>query len=115
MADNPIPANPVYWPRVKQILDGIMGRWTQRRSREPYPGIHEYYWDSPEDLAKCAPLGRRLIEPGVPGRQTQLVLALTRGVASTGRMPLGGPFLSAEEVDEIVAWIDAGMPVGPQD
>jgi hypothetical protein len=28
-------------------------------------------------------------------------------------MPLNGPFLSRSEVDEIVAWIDAGMPVGP--
>jgi hypothetical protein len=28
-------------------------------------------------------------------------------------MPLQGPFLSSAEIDEIVAWIDAGMPEGP--
>jgi hypothetical protein len=28
-------------------------------------------------------------------------------------MPLQGPYLSAAEIDEIVAWIDAGMPAGP--
>jgi hypothetical protein len=30
-------------------------------------------------------------------------------------MPLQGPFLSSAEIDEIVAWIDAGMPAGPPD
>jgi hypothetical protein len=30
-------------------------------------------------------------------------------------MPLQGPFLSSAEIDEIVAWIDAGMPEGPPD
>jgi hypothetical protein len=28
-------------------------------------------------------------------------------------MPLKGPFLSKEELDEITAWIDNGMPEGP--
>ena len=38
-------AQPVYWPRVKAILDDIMARWEARWGREPYPGIHEYYWE----------------------------------------------------------------------
>lgn len=115
MPDQQTTTNQVYWPRVKEILDGIMERWKQRWGREPYPGIHEYNWETPEQLAKCAPLGRPLIEPGVPGRETQLVLALTRGVASTGRMPLRGPFLSSAEVEGIISWIDAGMPLGPKE
>ncbi len=28
-------------------------------------------------------------------------------------MPLNGPFLASAEIEEIVAWIDAGMPEGP--
>jgi hypothetical protein len=29
-------------------------------------------------------------------------------------MPLRGPFLSRTEAAEVAAWIDAGMPVGPE-
>lgn len=112
MSAQPTPA-PVYWPRVKAILDGIMARWQERWGREPYPGIHEYYWDTPEQLAGAVLSGHRAIEPGVPARETHLVRSLARGVGAFGKMPLQGPFLSRSEVDEIVAWIDAGMPAGP--
>ncbi len=112
MSDSQTPA-PVYWPRVKDILDGIMARWKARWEREPYPGIHEYYWDTPEALAEAVLSGHRAIEPGIPARETHLVRSLARGVGAFGKMPLNGPFLSRSEVDEIVAWIDAGMPAGP--
>lgn len=115
MSGSPGNDNVVYWPRVKEILDGIMERWKQRWGREPYPGIHEYYWDTPQELAQAVLSGRRAIEPGVPGRETQLVRSLTIGVGTVGRMPLRGPFLSRSESEEIVAWIDAGMPEGPED
>ena len=105
--------NVVYWPRVKEILDGIMGRWKQRHGRDPLPGIHRYYFDSPQQLAECVLSGTRAIEPGIPGRETQFVRALARSVGSWGRMPLRGPFLSEEETDEIASWIDRGMPEGP--
>ena len=103
----------VYWPRVKAILDGIMERWKTRWEREPYPGIHEYAWETPQQLATTVLSGYRAIEPGVPGRQTHLVRSLARGVGTFGKMPLQGPFLSSAEIDEIVAWIDAGMPEVP--
>ena len=106
--------NVVYWPRVKEILDGIMERWKQRRGRDPLPGIHRFYWDSAQQLAESVLSGTRAIEPGVPGRETQFVRALARSVGTSGRMPLRGPFLSEEEIDEIVSWIDAGMPEGPR-
>lgn len=106
-------APPVYWPRVKTILDDIMERWKTRWGREPYPGIHEYYWDTPEQLAMAVLSGFRAIEPGVPARDTHLVRSLMRGVGGFGKMPLSGPFLSNAEIEEIVAWIDAGMPAGP--
>src|SRR5712664_3298286 len=44
MDDRQPSAQPVYWPRVKAILDGIMAAWEARWGREPYPGIHEYSW-----------------------------------------------------------------------
>lgn len=103
----------VYWPRVKEILEAIMTRWKARWGREPYPGIHEYAWDTPQQLAAAVLSGRRAIEPGVPARETHLVRSLARGIGTFGKMPLHGPFLSAAEVDEIAAWIDAGMPEGP--
>jgi hypothetical protein len=110
-----VPANnqPVYWPRVKEILDRIMERWIERAKRKPYAGIHEYYWATPQDLQKSVLSGHRAIEPGVPGKDTNLVRSLARGVRGTGRMPLRGPFLSTEELNEIIAWIDSGMPERP--
>jgi hypothetical protein len=113
MHNDQTPDHPVYWPRVKSILDDIMERWKARWGREPYPGIHEYTWDTPQQLAVTILSGYRAIEPGVPGRETQLVKSLIRGVGGFGKMPLQGPFLSSSEIDEIVAWIDAGMPEGP--
>ena len=104
----------VYWPRVKEILDGIMARWIARWGREPLPGIHAYYWETAQELQESVLSGLRSIEPGVPARETNLVKYLARAVGTSGKMPLRGPFLSKEEVDEIVAWIDGGMPEGPE-
>ena len=105
--------NEVYWPRVKEILDGIMDRWKERWGRDPLPGIHRYYFDSRDQLANSVLSSLRAIEPGVPGRETALVRSLARSILTFGRMPLRGPFLPPEELDEIVSWIDAGMPEGP--
>ena len=92
-----------------------MDRWRQRWGREPLPGIHVYSWNKSQELKDTVLSGVRAIEPGIPGRETQFVRALARSVGTSGRMPLRGPFLSSEEIDEIVAWIDAGMPEGPPD
>jgi len=113
MSEGHTPAQSVYWPRVKAILDGIMERWIVRWGREPYPGIHEYYWETPQQLANTVLSGFRAIEPGVPGRETHLVRSLARGVGGFGKMPLHGPFLSNQELEEIVVWIDTGMPEEP--
>ena len=113
MSDHQTPDQGVYWPRVKDILDGIMGRWKQRWGREPYPGIHEYAWETPQQLAEAVLSGYRAIEPGVPARETHLVRSLARAIGTFGKMPLHGPFVTRAEIDEIVAWIEAGMPAGP--
>ena len=113
MSDSTGEAQVVYWPRVKELLDGIMERWKERWGREPLPGIHAYYWETPQELQAAVLSGLRAIEPGVPGRETQLVRSLARSVGTSGRMPLRGPFMPAHEIDEIVAWIDNGMPEAP--
>ena len=100
---------PVTWQRVKELLDGIMGRWVTRHG-EPAPGIHDYYWDTPDRLANNKPYGRQLIEPGKPGRETNLLIFLRKGVGTIPRMPRGGPYLNEEETAEIERWIDDGMP-----
>ena len=101
--------NQVKWSRVKELMDGIMARWVARHG-PPVPGIHDYYWDTAQKLASNKPYGRQLIEPGVPGKDTQLVLFLKSGVRTIPRMPRGGPFMSDEEIEEIISWIDSGMP-----
>jgi len=112
-SDDPSEAKPVYWPRVKEILDGIMARWIERAGRQPLPGIHDFFWETPQALKESVLSGIRAIEPGIPGRETALVRSLARAIGTSGRMPLRGPFLSKEETDEIVAWIDSGTPEGP--
>jgi hypothetical protein len=106
-------AQVVYWPRVKEILDGIMARWIERWGRQPLPGIHAYYWETAQELKESTLSGLKSIEPGKPARETNLVKSLARAVGTSGRMPLRGPFLPPEEVDEVVAWIEGGMPDGP--
>ena len=86
---------PVYWPRVKEILDGVMNRWEERWGREGYPGIHEYYWETSQELKDSVLSGYRSIEPGVPAKDTWLVKSLARAVATYGKMPLRGPFWPA--------------------
>ncbi|PKB80073.1 MAG: hypothetical protein BZY88_10070 [SAR202 cluster bacterium Io17-Chloro-G9] len=103
----------IYWPRVKEILDNIMERWIERWGRQPLPGIHAYYWETPQELQESVLSGLRAIEPGIPARETQFVRSLARSVGTSGKMPLRGPFLTPSEVDEVVAWIDGGMPEGP--
>ena len=87
-----------------------MARWEAREDRTGMPGIHDYRWESPDHLANDSAMGKRFIEPGVPGEQTNLVIGLRKGFGVIPRMPMNGPFLRLEEIQEIVKWIDSGMP-----
>ena len=100
----------VRWPRVQEILTEIMQRWERREKRRGLPGIHGYYWDTPQELAEDEAMGLKFIEPGVPAAETALIVSLRRGFGSIPKMPMGGPFLKEEEIQEIERWIDAGMP-----
>ena len=99
----------VRWPRVKQILEDVMKRWEAREGRRGLPGIHGYYWETPQELANDSSMGMQFIEPGVPASETALIISLRRGLGSIPKMPMGGPFLPEEQVQEIEAWIDGGM------
>ena len=101
---------PVTWPRVQEMLEGIMGRWERKQGRKGLPGIHDYSWDTPHHLANDRSMGTRFVEPCVPAEETALIISLRKGFGSIPRMPMGGPFLKPEEIDEIARWIDAGMP-----
>ena len=81
-----------------------------REKRRGLPGIHGYYWDTPQELAEDEAMGLQFIEPGVPASETALIVSLRRGFGSIPKMPMGGPFLKEEEIQEIERWIDGGMP-----
>jgi mono/diheme cytochrome c family protein len=50
------------------------------------------------------------VSPGNPDR-SYIILKLRGDPSITGeRMPLGGPYLSAEQIEGIAAWIRAGAP-----
>jgi hypothetical protein len=99
---------------VRHYLDEIMTAWAKNHGREPdLPGAHgdpTMGWETKEQLAASAPFGMPLIEQGVAGADTNLVLALRTGVPGFPRMPLGGPFMPDDQIQYISDWIDAGMP-----
>ena len=95
---------------MQELLHNIMGRWERKEGRKGLPGIHEYEWNTPHDLANDMAMGMKFIEPAIPAEETALIISLRKGFGSIPRMPMGGPFIRPEEVDEIARWIDAGMP-----
>ena len=100
----------VTWPRVQGLLHEVMARWERREGRGGMPGIHQYRWETPHELATDSSMAKEFIEPGVPGEETNLVISLRKGFGNIPRMPMSGPFIKEEEIQEIVRWIDAGMP-----
>jgi hypothetical protein len=111
---------PVSWARIKEILDRAIAGWkVQNNGREPKLTLRHgasFGWDTKDKLATATAQGFRLIDPSMVGNgqgaQTNLVIALRDedGVEGFGQMPNGGPFLPTDQIDQIVRWIDAGMP-----
>jgi hypothetical protein len=107
----------VGWQRVKQILDESVLRWEKEQGRKPALRVsHDgnLVWETKEQLATSAPFDLQLVESDKVGtgraRETNLIKILTRNVGGFRRMPSRGPYLANEEIEEIVNWIDAGMP-----
>jgi hypothetical protein len=107
----------VRWPRVKEILDGILKKWIAEHGRTPKMNVvHQgpIGWETKEELAASTPYEKQLIEPDKVGNdraaETNLVRILRGPIGGNRRMPSGGPYLSPGEIGEIVDWINAGMP-----
>jgi hypothetical protein len=109
-----------HWPHVKQILDGLIADWTAANGTAPnLRGKHNdpnFGWATKDQLKNSKGRGFQLIQPGVAGKDTNLVKALTTGVGGFPQMPDGGPYLTDPDpkykgqLDYIIKWIDEGMP-----
>lgn len=125
---------PIRWGRVRQILHEALLAWQEandgvipdlRGAHGPgfvgaqYPTF--LGWDTKRELQEATakvrgdPVVYRLIEPGVQGKDTYLVQSLTTGVkkpdgGSHPKMPLFGPDVPKPAIEEIIQWIDDGMP-----
>ena len=101
---------------VKSILDRLVrGRTGNLRL------LHgdTFDWSTRDNLlmAVVQPGGLdeyRLIDPELArqgrGSETNLVIALVRGVSDFSRMPLDGPYASDQDIQTIIEWINIGMP-----
>ena len=98
------------WPRVRELLDGIMARWERKEAARVFPASIPTPGPLRKNSLTTNPMGSKFIEPGIPAEETALIISLRKGFGSIPRMPMGGPFLKPDEIDEIAAWIDAGMP-----
>jgi hypothetical protein len=107
----------VNWSRVKEVLDNSLKRWQSEHGREPkMKAVHEGHigWGSKEELMGSRVYDKQLIEPDKVGNgraeETNLVKILRRNVGGFRRMPSRGPYLPNEEIEELVQWINTGMP-----
>ena len=101
---------------VQAILDALVdGRW------DFLEDIHGsgFGWKTKQQLQAVVvrPGGSRefrLIDPDLArqgrGRETNLIVALERGVGGFSRMPKDGPYATPAQIDRLVAWINGGMP-----
>jgi hypothetical protein len=117
----------VTWARVKEILDTVITEWRAAHG-DRIPKLKQkhgpsFSWNTKAELAAAeAVIGGeayRLIDPALvaqqKGDETNLIKALRDqdGVDNNGQMPNGGPFLTDTHptfIDEIIQWINAGMP-----
>ena len=105
------------WPRIKAILDTVLEKWSQEHGRTPKMSVvHQgpIGWATKEELAESRPYDKQLIEHDKVGNgranETNLVKILRGPIGAYRKMPSGGPYVSADEIKEIIEWIDAGMP-----
>lgn len=103
--------------QIAEILDNAVEAWATRTGRNPNLARHdlEFGWQSREQLLSSVAFGLPLISEehiaNKTGDQSNLVVALQSGVAPYPRMPIQGPFVSADDISRIVAWINSGAPV----
>ena len=101
--------------RVKELLDQSIAAWTTANGAPPDLSGHgdTFSWATKADLLAAEGKGFRLIQASGPGTgaTANLVLDLRSGIRSPAlRMPLRGPFLTDDEIQEIEDWIEQGCP-----
>jgi subtilisin family serine protease len=109
--------------RVKEILDKVLADWQANNqvipdlSRHRTSGKPPFSWKTAAELRAAWGKGVQLIQLDVIGNgngaRANLVVDLKSGLGGRPRMPLGGPYLTDAEIQEIVAWIDNGCPDEP--
>jgi len=114
----------VSFSQVKAILDSVLANWQADNgippnlTRHQTPNQPPFAWRTAAELQAAWGKGVPLIQPEMVGNgqgaQTNLVVDLRTGMAGRPRMPMGGPYLSAADLQVIVDWIDAGCHDGPQ-
>ena len=107
----------VRFATVKKILDDLIEQWEADRERPPKLAQKhlnpDFGWQTRDQLRDgFARNGIRLIEPAMIGNDnaedTNLIRILRGPLRDFPRMPHNGPYLAAEEIDTIAAWIDDG-------
>ncbi|HSI04962.1 MAG: hypothetical protein ACAI38_09625 [Myxococcota bacterium] len=111
---------PVPFSEVQSALNGIIGRWTASRGREPdLSDVHygDIRWGTPNELLNSNAFGYPFIAPELRGNgradETNLVRVLSGTHPDMPRMPLGGPYATDQELATIRNWIN-GLPTTPQ-
>ena len=126
-----MPVQPVHFPAVKTVLDGIMSAWTTGNGGPAnFAAANKhgspFLWGTAAELLASSARGIPMIQPAIIGQvgmghTANIVLALTVGAPKPGggsfpQMPDGGLdsnsgiFLTAAspEIQTIIGWIEGG-------
>lgn len=104
--------------RVKTILDKALSDWETANGGPPDLSGHNnagqppMTWTNAAELRAAWGKNVQLIQPEVVGNgrgaDANIIIDLKKGLNGKPRMPIGGPYLTDAEIQEIVDWIDAG-------
>ena len=116
------PTTPVRFADVQAILNRV----TAGRDKQGMKAVHSapnFGWDTLDQLKSVVVRPDGDEGPAYPlidmalvrqgrGADTNLVKALANrtGVDSYGRMPYGGPYVTPDEIQRIIDWLNAGLP-----
>jgi hypothetical protein len=102
--------------RIKEILDKVISDWDSSHHRRAILSKHDlgFGWSTRQQLLNSTAFDLPLITQdninNRDGENANIVVALRTGVAPYPRMPIGGPYVSDSEINEIVDWINNGAP-----
>lgn len=95
--------------RITQVRS-ILNRLVDRNGGAPRHSGKGRFWNLPRDQFIAGPIyGKTPIVPGDPS-QSFLAAILAGEADGISRMPLGGPYIEANDLSFIVRWIADGAP-----